>query len=79
MQDKVALDHALDQYLHIRPQLAPNRSAERRSFDTACAAWDTLHAAELGLSDGQSSDSAMGETKYISRSLRIYNGYKPMW
>lgn len=79
MQDKVALDHALDHYLHIKPQLAPNRSAERRSFDTACAAWDVIHAADVGLSDGQSSNSAMGDTKYLSRTMRIYSGYKPLW
>ncbi|KAI5118808.1 hypothetical protein M0805_005150 [Coniferiporia weirii] len=53
MHDNIALDHALEKYLGMKPGLVPSRSAERKSFKSACAAWDADHAPERGPANTQ--------------------------
>ena len=53
MQDKMYLDHALEQYLGMK-NCFTSKSAERRSFDAAVAAWDALQAQLQSSSQNQS-------------------------
>lgn len=90
MQDKIALNHALDVHLNLRPNLSFAQSdSDRRSFDTACAAWDAGFASELagaGASGENITDMSSGgqnlleqHAKYLSRSLRVAAAKKPDW
>ncbi|KAH8114428.1 hypothetical protein DFH11DRAFT_215262 [Phellopilus nigrolimitatus] len=92
MHDNIALSDAMEQYLHLRPNFSPSRSAERKSFDTACAAWDAGHALDQGAEgapvsanggahDGSrpavAADAAAGAGAVrLSRTIRIFTGVK---
>ena len=80
MHDNIALDHALDQHLSWKPALPHTRTAERKSFETACAIWDAKQAA-LALDTDDDSERSGGscadqsQTRF-SRTFRIFAAWK---
>lgn len=81
MHDNVALSHALEQHLNWNPALPHTRTAERKSFETACAIWDAQQAAQAD-ADGESERSCTGsamdqpQPQRFSRTFRIFAAWK---
>lgn len=68
MQDKMYLDNALELYLGMK-QCYTSKSAERRSFDAAVAAWDNLQA-QLQSSSSQVQSQQRPQARTVTSSLR---------
>ncbi|THH01105.1 hypothetical protein EW145_g6973 [Phellinidium pouzarii] len=74
MHDNIALDYALEKYLNLRPGLAPGRSAERKSFDAACATWDSGYFSDSELDGTLLNSTGSDPTASVPIKVASTNG-----